>query len=987
MSTQSPRPPRPKDRRGFEIAIICALPLEADAVEALFDHHWDDEDPPFDKERGDPNAYSTGVIGRHNVVLAYMPGMGKVNAAVVASNWGKSFPGIKLALIVGVCGVVPFKLNEDEIVLGDVIISDGIIQYDFGRQLPGRFARKDTLLDSLGRPNQEIRGILTKLKTLWHRRQLSAKMVEYLDVLRQEPELRAEYPGSTKDRLFEVSYRHTEDQKSCEQLGCNGGLVLRSRLEIAGARPTPDIHVGLMASGDSVLKSGKDRDRIAAAEGVIAFEMEGAGVWDSFPCIVVKGACDYADSHKSKVWQRYAAATAAACAKAFLSFWVPSLTQAANPESSLPLQSRDSSNQSQTARAVDERQMQPAFLVPFLKNDLFVGRDDILERLQGLLFQEGRRKVALVGLGGIGKTQIALQLAYWIQKNKQDYSVFWVPALSRASFEQACMEIIDACGIPAADSDNAIESVREYLSSRRAGKWLLVVDNADDANIVMGSPGAESGIYQSLPKSDEGRILFTTRYRKVAVSVAGRNVLEVPAMSREDARSYFKQALIQKMSLSDKQVIDHLLALLTHLPLAITQAAAYLNENQISLTEYLQLFENTDRDRIELLSAEFQDNTRYKQSQGPVATTWFISFNQIRKDDELASRILMFLAYIEPKAVPKSMLPEGKSQQQLTRAIGTLCGYRFLDKRGSTEVFDMHSLVYLAIRSWVAENDLEKKQRQAAIARLSEVFPTDDWENRDLWRQYLPHAIKLLSPSEDDWSEELCWLGYWVGRCLLIDGRAIEAVELLKYVVAVRETTLAENHPDRLASQHELAIAYQADGQIAEAVKLLQHVVTVQETILAENHPDRLASQHVLAGAYEANGQIAEAVKLLQHVVAVKETTLAENHPSRLASQHELSGAYQANGQITEAVKLLEHVVAVEETTLAENHPDRLASQHALAGAYKANGQIAEAVKLLKHVVARKRRIMSSNHPSRLVSERLLQCCYGILNASTNSMS
>ncbi|SCO80897.1 uncharacterized protein FRV6_05110 [Fusarium oxysporum] len=650
MSTQSPRPPRPKDRRGFEIAIICALPLEADAVEALFDHHWDDEDPPFDKERGDPNAYSTGVIGRHNVVLAYMPGMGKVNAAVVASNWGKSFPGIKLALIVGVCGVVPFKLNEDEIVLGDVIISDGIIQYDFGRQLPGRFARKDTLLDSLGRPNQEIRGILTKLKTLRHRRQLSAKMVEYLDVLRQEPELRAEYPGSTKDRLFEASYRHTEDQKSCEQLECNGGLVLRSRLEIAGACPTPDVHVGLMASGDSVLKSGKDRDRIAAAEGVIAFEMEGAGVWDSFPCIVVKGACDYADSHKSKVWQRYAAATAAACAKAFLSFWVPSLTQAANPESSLPLQSRDSSNQSQTARAVDERQMQPAFLVPFLKNDLFVGRDNILKRLQGLLFREGRRKVALVGLGGIGKTQIALQLAYWIQKNKQDYSVFWVPALSRASFEQACMEIIDACGIPAADSDNAIESVREYLSSRRAGKWLLVVDNADDANIVMSSAGAESGIYQSLPKSDEGRILFTTRYRKVAVSVAGRNVLEVPAMSREDARSYFKQALIQKMSLSDKQVIDHLLALLTHLPLAITQAAAYLNENQISLTEYLQLFENTDRDRIELLSAEFQDDTRYKQSQGPVATTWFISFNQIRKDDELASRILMFLAYIEPKA-------------------------------------------------------------------------------------------------------------------------------------------------------------------------------------------------------------------------------------------------------------------------------------------------------------------------------------------------
>jgi nucleoside phosphorylase len=89
----------------------------------------------------------------------------------------------------------------------------------------------------------------------------------------------------------------------------------------------PAVHFGLMASGNSVMKSGEDRDRIAAQEDVIAFEMEGAGVWDSFPCIVIKGACDYSDSHKSKDWQQYAAAVAAACTKAFLSFWAPSPTQ------------------------------------------------------------------------------------------------------------------------------------------------------------------------------------------------------------------------------------------------------------------------------------------------------------------------------------------------------------------------------------------------------------------------------------------------------------------------------------------------------------------------------------------------------------------------------------------------------------------------------------------------------------------------------------
>ncbi|KAG7423531.1 Kinesin light chain 2 [Fusarium oxysporum f. sp. raphani] len=713
-------------------------------------------------------------------------------------------------------------------------------------------------------------------------------MTGYLNLLRHNPELYAEYPGVTYDRLFEASYCHSEDQKSCEQVGCDGKLVPRRRLQATGPSPAPAIHFGLMASGDSVMKSGEDpRPRSRAI------------------------CCSYG----------------AACTKAFLDFWVSSLDQDIsgldpNFQNNLSLQSRDSSEQNYSTRAVDGRHMKTAFI--------------------GLLFQEGRRKAALVGLGGIGKTQIALQLAYQIKEKKQDYSVFWVPALSRASFEQACMQIMDACGIPTTGNSNAVESVRQHLSSKDAGKWLLVVDNADDVQTVMGSKGADNGLYRSLPQSDHGRILFTTRYRKVAVSVAGRNILEVPAMGQDEARSYFKEALIQEMSSADDEVMNHLLTVLTHLPLAITQAAAYMNENQISLTEYLQLFENTDRDRIELLSAKFHDDTRYEQSQDPVATTWFISFNQIRRADELASRILMFLAYVEPRAVPQSMLPKGESQQQLTRAIGTLRGYKFLDKRGSSEVFDMHSLVHLAIKSWVAANESEKEQSQAAIARLREVFPTAEWENRDVWRQYLPHAIKLLRCPEDNWSDELCELGFGLADA---------------------------------SSQHALARAYQANGQIKEAVKLQEHVVAIHKKTLAESHPDRLASQHELAIAYQANGQIKEAVKLQQHVVAIHEKTLAESHPDRLASQHELAIAYRANGQIKEAVKLLEHV-AISEKTLAESHPDRLASQHVLAIAYRANGQIKEAVKLLEHVVAIQAQIWAEDDYRLQLSKDLLQRCY-----------
>ena len=297
------------------------------AVVALFYPRWDDDERPYDKAAGDPNAYSTGAVGRHNVVLVHMPGMGKASAAAVAANCRASFPNIKLALIVGVCGVVPFRPGSSETaetVLGDVIISDGVVQYDLGRRLPKQFVTKDTLLDALGRPNTEIRALLAKLKGLHERKMLQGKMAGYMDVLRGKPELAAAYPGAAQDRLFEATYRHVRDGKSCEECACDGKLVRRTRLEQGDGQPA--VQFGLIASGDTVMKSGKRRDDIARKAGVIGFEMEGAGVWDIFPCVVIKGACDYADSHKNKVWQRYAAATAAACMKAFLGYWVPSMT-------------------------------------------------------------------------------------------------------------------------------------------------------------------------------------------------------------------------------------------------------------------------------------------------------------------------------------------------------------------------------------------------------------------------------------------------------------------------------------------------------------------------------------------------------------------------------------------------------------------------------------------------------------------------------------
>jgi len=207
-------------------------------------------------------------------------------------------------------------------VLGDVVISKAVVQYDFGRRLPDRFVRKDTLMESLGRPPQELRRLLGKLAGQECRRQLHDKIKAYLQVLQREPQLEARYLGAARDRLLEPTYHHKHQDLPCDN--CDPlRLVPRRRLEAPlGAVHVPKVQFGLISSGDTVMKTGEDRDRIAKEEQVIAFEMEGAGVWDTFPCVVIKGVCDYADSHKNKNWQRYAAATAAACTKAFLHYWV-----------------------------------------------------------------------------------------------------------------------------------------------------------------------------------------------------------------------------------------------------------------------------------------------------------------------------------------------------------------------------------------------------------------------------------------------------------------------------------------------------------------------------------------------------------------------------------------------------------------------------------------------------------------------------------------
>lgn len=277
---------RPRTRDEFEIAIICALPKEADAVEALFDETYDESGQVYGKQAGDANAYKTGRIGQHNIVLCYMSGMGKGSAASIASSLRVSYTRIQLALVVGVCGGVPFLSSNTEIVLGDIIISDSVIEYDFGRQYPNTFQRKRGVKDLLERPNREIQNLLAKLDSCKTRSNFQKQISQHVQILQQHTDAGWHYPGVMYDVLFEASYRHKHNQrksvdkdtcsnckssndsvcdealkKDCNSLGCAGKQVQRKRLRQESVKSF--VHIGTIASADTVMKSGEHRDKLA----------------------------------------------------------------------------------------------------------------------------------------------------------------------------------------------------------------------------------------------------------------------------------------------------------------------------------------------------------------------------------------------------------------------------------------------------------------------------------------------------------------------------------------------------------------------------------------------------------------------------------------------------------------------------------------------------------------------------------------------------
>ncbi|KAJ4248094.1 hypothetical protein NW762_012864 [Fusarium torreyae] len=312
----------------YTIAVVCAMDFEMSAFRYMLDR----EHPRLRNKDGDPNMYTLGELYGHNIILASLPGtQGKGSAATVATNLARTFPRIKWRFLLGIGGGVPTK---HDIRLGDVVVSmpegqyGGVVQYDLGRDSENGFHLKGFL----AAPPSLLRGAVSTMKSDLMVKE--NKIDEFISAMMKRGRRLAAYarPSDETDILFESDYSHESNASSCDR--CDRTRCIR--------RPTrtfegPEIHYGLIASGDSVVKNVARRDMITREVGdVLCLEMEAAGMMTEFSCIVIRGISDYADTHKNDQWHFYAAATAAACAKELLSYLDPEHTESAQPSSTFP---------------------------------------------------------------------------------------------------------------------------------------------------------------------------------------------------------------------------------------------------------------------------------------------------------------------------------------------------------------------------------------------------------------------------------------------------------------------------------------------------------------------------------------------------------------------------------------------------------------------------------------------------------------------------
>lgn len=665
----------------------------------------------------------------------------------------------------------------------------------------------------------------------------------------------------------------------------------------------------------------------------------------------------------------------------------------------------------------------PIWNVPYRRNEFFTGREDILTHLYRSLQADTAAMLTqpqgMSGLGGIGKTQAALEYAYRYHADYQ--AVLWVRADSHSALVSGFVttaHLLDLAEKDERDQNRVVQAVMRWLRSNTA--WLLVFDNADDVTIVS----------EFLPTAHRGHILLTTRSRAMG-QVA--QPVEVEKMHPEVGAFFLLrrasllplQAHPDLASDDDRKLAKEISQLMDGLPLALDQAGAYMKEMSCSLSDYLDLYRKRAAD---LLKVRGSFDSNYPQS---VATTWSLSFERVASANPASAELLHLCAFLYPDAIPEEIIVDGAADLgpilhptaadplQLDRALKEILRFSLLQRESDAQTLTIHRLVQEMLKDKMDANR-QREWAERTVRAVNDAFPAVEftmWPRCQRcilhaqrgaaliqqWNMEFPEATRLLNQTayylEERSQYEEAELHYL--RLLAIRERVLEsdhpdlaktlnnlaalyhrqgkyrqAEPLLQRALAIRERMLGREYPEIAQSLNNLAVLYEKKGKFEQAEPLYQRALAIREQIVGPMHPATAMSLNNLALFYEKQAKYQQAEELYQRALIIREQMLGPTHPDTAMSLNNLAVLHRKQRKYEQAEAFYQRALAIYEQGQGPEHPDTINILNNLAALYYTQGKYEQAEQLYEHVLAVRERVSGPEHPSTAITLNNLALVY-----------
>jgi tetratricopeptide (TPR) repeat protein len=629
--------------------------------------------------------------------------------------------------------------------------------------------------------------------------------------------------------------------------------------------------------------------------------------------------------------------------------------------------------------------------VPYLSNPDFVRRREPFEELKTQLGYRSNRtdsnsqyRVSLFGLGGVGKTQIAIAFVYWLRQAHPGVSVFWVHASTTERFQQAYASFAQQFLL--ADEEDPgqdkLELVKLWLERKSVGRWLLVIDNADDAEIFFRPKNTPSdNLFSStkplasyIPECSHVSVLVTTRNKQTGLRLTHqRRPIAVGKMDDDESQ----QLLSAKLDASTPEDQQKLATRLESLPLALVQAAAFIQANCMKISAYNKLLEESP---AEVLDTEFEAPGRDQEVPRAVMQTWKISFEEIKRQNPLAGDLLSFVGLIDCQAIPREFLthyvksyhpePRNTGSIRLTTALGVLKAYSFVTENKSSSL-DMHRLVHLSTLRWLEEKAELCFFFGQALQILAEVFPDSNWdENNGRCLAYLPHIPPIIRhwgiQINSDFKRSMASLFFNCAGCLSYYKEFAFAKLFSETALELRISLPGdEDSNGTLQTMARLVWIHIRQGNLESAQKMAQKAYEISQRVSGAESQQSLVSMCDLGAAYTMQDRYEEAEELQIRILeTAHKIGGSKMEPATLDSMSDLAAEYLAKKRLEKAEGLQMQVVQLgQDHGLSEEHPKTISDIYLLSRIYFAQNRYEEALPLALRAFKAKRRELGEDDP------------------------